>query len=241
MDPREIDRLKKLLALCDSANDGERNNAIAAAGALLKRHGKSMVDLPAILGGATAGKGRAEEEAAHWRTMYQSSVRTQKGYEDTLETYKSILETDRRLREMQIAAAERRGREQAAAEMRAQGYEAKRATWRGQERAQRAAPERREQEAWAQRPRMAARERAETAAWAHAVVKKAEAKHHAQEQRGAGEADRVRLRIQVQEQAVAAGYAPKDAISYVRRGLLVQIQARAAQDVPKKKQRRKAA
>jgi hypothetical protein len=49
MDAQDLNRLKKLLALGDSANEGERHNAIAAAGALLKRHGKSMVDLSEIL------------------------------------------------------------------------------------------------------------------------------------------------------------------------------------------------
>ena len=36
MDVKEIERLKKLVALFDSANAGERTNAIDAAGALLK-------------------------------------------------------------------------------------------------------------------------------------------------------------------------------------------------------------
>jgi hypothetical protein len=51
LDAKDIDRLKKFVALFDSANAGERTNAIDAASALLKRHGKSMVDLSNILGG----------------------------------------------------------------------------------------------------------------------------------------------------------------------------------------------
>jgi hypothetical protein len=50
LDPAARDRLVELVAPFDSANEGERTNAITAAGALLKRHGMSMVDLPQIMG-----------------------------------------------------------------------------------------------------------------------------------------------------------------------------------------------
>jgi hypothetical protein len=70
MDTKEIDRLKKLVALFDSANEGERTNAIGAAGAMLKRHGKSMVDLPNILGGGGAAASAGLLDVEHWRDMW---------------------------------------------------------------------------------------------------------------------------------------------------------------------------
>lgn len=74
MDAKDIDRLKKFVALFDSPNEGERTNAMAAATALLKRHGKSMVDLPTILGQGNAASSPFAFDYDKWARDYMAGA-----------------------------------------------------------------------------------------------------------------------------------------------------------------------
>jgi hypothetical protein len=155
LDAREVDRLKKLVALFDSPQGGERDNAVAAAGALLKRHGKSMLDLPSILGGAVAQPERR-------RSVEEDYIR---------------------------AAAALRAKQEA------------------EEAARRA------------------REKAQFDADFQEHQRKLEAKWARQDAMKDAHASSINLRIQIQEEAVAAGFAPRDVLRYVRGKLVAQIRA----------------
>jgi len=49
MDPKTTTLLVKIVALFDSPNEGERNNAFSKAQELLEKHGQSMADILEVL------------------------------------------------------------------------------------------------------------------------------------------------------------------------------------------------